>query len=91
VLWILEATTIATGFTNILFFVFKQCELCKCVVRVIRNIRSLIIICGYWYFATSKQTFPQNMECDGIERAAGIVLGSMGRMISHSLSLSLIK
>jgi hypothetical protein len=29
--WILEAKTIATAFTNILFFVFKRPELCKCV------------------------------------------------------------
>jgi DNA gyrase/topoisomerase IV subunit A len=29
--WILEAKTIATAFTNILFFVFKRRELCKCV------------------------------------------------------------
>jgi hypothetical protein len=32
---------------NILFFVFKRRELCKCVVRVIRNIS--LIVCGYWY------------------------------------------
>jgi hypothetical protein len=29
--WILEAKIIATAFTNILFFVFKRRELCKCV------------------------------------------------------------
>jgi hypothetical protein len=29
--WILEAKTIATAFTNILFFVFKRRELWKCV------------------------------------------------------------
>jgi hypothetical protein len=28
--WILEAETIATAFTNILFFVFKRRELCAC-------------------------------------------------------------
>jgi hypothetical protein len=38
--WILEAKTIATAFTNILFFVFKR--------RVIRNNVSLIV-CGYLY------------------------------------------
>jgi hypothetical protein len=29
--WILEAKTIATAFINILIFVFKRRELCKCV------------------------------------------------------------
>jgi hypothetical protein len=41
--WILEAKTMATAFTNILFFVLKRREL-----RVIRNNVSLIV-CGYWY------------------------------------------
>jgi hypothetical protein len=75
--WILEATIRATAFTNILFFVFKRHEPCKCVLS--ESEFDISRVDSLWLLVFMQQALPQNMECDGLKellelRVAGSLL-----------------